>query len=147
MEKKKRLGVGGNLGRGPGAVSSSLSSLERGLCTLNWLTVTDGTSWRVFEYLVRGPLIQPISPVSWHLSMYFSIIRGSLFSPFRFISSHVFMECILTYTLFLSALSNCCFPLAAFPVTLYILMASLKQQQTTLEKRFCRKQRVDLSMT
>lgn len=114
MEKKTKLGVGGNSGRGPGAISSSLSSLGRGLCTLNWLSVTDGTLWRALEYLVRGPLIQPISPVSWHLSMYFSIIRGSLFSPFRFISFHVFMEFVLTYSLFLSALSNCFFPIGCF---------------------------------
>lgn len=132
---------------------SSLSSLGRGLCTLNWVSVTDSTSWRVLEYLFgegsshSAHISTPVSWHLWHQPMYFPIIRGSLFPPVGFISFHVFMEFVLTYTLFLSALSNCFFPLATFPVSLYIRMMSLKQAANNLGEKTAVKQRVDLSVT
>lgn len=83
------------------------------------------------------------------ISMYFSIIGCSLFSPFGFIPFRVFMEFVLTHTRFQSPSSNCSFPLAAFLMTLYMPMTDfLKAAANNLGERvFAVKQRVDLSVT
>lgn len=83
MRKKKRLGVGGNSGRGPGAVYAALEEdcapelpLSGGQHFMRSVRVFGEGSFQ------SAHISTPLSWHLWHLPVYLSIIRGSLCSPF-----------------------------------------------------------------